>query len=435
MAVLSSTYLSALAREKEAAATPSKRDWPLYVLLLYLAFEYLRPIDLIWLRFLGKLRPGLVLSSLVAVVWLFSSRKGRSFSSTTKWLIVYLVLLTAYIPFVVNNQNALYAAKDMFLVTVCFLGITAWIDSPAKLHKAHLWIVWTALCLSFRGILRFRGYTKNVDQFSLFLGDENDFCLLMVVLLPFVYLPLFGKYSKKTKLLCLAASFLCMIAIVVSDSRGGFIGLVLVGFYCWAKSPRKIPSLILVGLLAVILLVAGGKQYRKEIASIGKAGEKGDTGRIRLISWRAGWMVFLDHPFGVGGNNYRFSVDAYTGYFNSELNRSLAGRQAHSIYFTALPELGVFGLVILPGLFLSIIRKYRKTEKNLRHIEEPEANRMRIFALAGLGGLLGYLSAGAFVSVLYYPHAYYLGAFAVVASRLTDEMIASKSKEGNSVSS
>jgi O-antigen ligase len=313
--------------------------------------------------------------------------------------------------------------------------LTAWIDSPAKLRKVHLWIVWTTLCLSFRGILRFRGYTEQIDQFSLFLGDENDFCLLMVILFPFVYLPLFGKYSKTTKLLCLAASFLCMIAIVVSDSRGGFIALVLVGIYCWVKSPRKVSSLILVGFLSAILLVTGGRQYRREIASIGTAAERGDTGRIRLVSWRAGWMVFLDNPLGVGGNNYRFSVDPYAGFFTSELDRSLSGRQAHSIYFTALPELGIFGLVVLPGLFISVIRRYRRTERKLRTIDTPEANRMRIFSLAGFGGLVGYFSAGAFVSVLYYPHAYYLAAFAVVVARLTDETIAPRSSEENPPSS
>ena len=424
-----------LGREKEAAAAPSKRDWPLYLLLLYLAFEYLRPMDLLWLRSLGTLRPGLILSSLVAVAWVFSSRKGRSFSSTAKWLFTYLLLLTAYVPLAVNNRDAFHAAKDVFLVTVCFLGMTAWIDSPVKLHRTHMWIARLTICLAVRGILKFRGIAGDFDRFSHFLGDENDFCLLMVVLLPFVYLPLFGQYSKRAKLLCLVASLLCLISIAVSDSRGGFLGLVLVGFYCWVKSPRKIPSLILVFFLSLILLKAGGAEYRKEIASIGTAAEKGDTGRIRLISWNAGWMVFRDHPLGVGGNNYRYSVDPYIGYFTAELNRSLSGRQAHSIYFTALPELGIFGLVVLPGLFISVIRRYRRTAKTLASIDTPEANRMRIFSLAGLGGLLGYLSAGAFVSVLYYPHAYYLAAFAVVVGRLTDEAVAARSHEEKSVSS
>ena len=95
--------------------------------------------------------------------------------------------------------------------------------------------------------------------------------------------------------------------------------------------------------------------------------------------------------------------------------RVLGGRQAHSIYLTVLPELGIIGTTVFVALIWNIVRKLRKTAGTARkYRSDPICEELFLLNRAVMMSLLGFLSAGAFISVLYYPHLWYLIGFALM---------------------
>ena len=78
--------------------------------------------------------------------------------------------------------------------------------------------------------------------------------------------------------------------------------------------------------------------------------------------------MFLDNPIlGVGQGNFPYVFQKYelkvTGSNEAFYGRSVAGRQAHSIYFTMLPELGIIGTCIFIGMIINTLKDL-KTIKN-----------------------------------------------------------------------
>ena len=85
--------------------------------------------------------------------------------------------------------------------------------------------------------------------------------------------------------------------------------------------------------------------------------ETGTAGQ-RMFTWGIGWDMFVDNPvFGVGQANFPWTIGEYMG-GRAWQTKSLAGRQAHSLYFTLLPELGLVGVIIFGTM---VYLNYRDT--------------------------------------------------------------------------
>jgi len=139
-----------------------------------------------------------------------------------------------------------------------------------------------------------------------------------------------------------------------------------------------------------------------------------------MVSWDIGLQMFYDNPLcGVGAENYPWNVDKYQHYskmWDPNAMRSLAGRQAHSLYFTLIPEFGLIGssvyismLVIIFRRLLAVMRRYKNDTSKSEYV---------FAAKAIIVSMVGYLTAGAFISVLYYPHFWYFLALTLVVLNL-----------------
>ena len=111
------------------------------------------------------------------------------------------------------------------------------------------------------------GISKGGHGIGGWMGDENDFCMVMNMAVPFGYFLLFSAtgVAQKMKYLGFLGSFI--LAAMASLSRGGFFGLASVGVYCWYRSPKKLNALIVVVVAVVFMLVLAPATYWDEIAS------------------------------------------------------------------------------------------------------------------------------------------------------------------------
>ena len=155
--------------------------------------------------------------------------------------------------------------------------------------------------------------------------------------------------------------------------------------------------------------------------------------------------MFLANPiFGVGQGNFPWTIGEYMG-GRTWQTKSLAGRQAHSLYFTLMPELGLVGVIIFGTMIYLNYRDTRVSQflpvavrgiagRNGQEQErDPQVTRAILFGNAILGGMIGYLTTSAFISTLYYPTFWILMGLAVVLRNSTQTYLVSQ--PGTSVAS
>jgi probable O-glycosylation ligase (exosortase A-associated) len=255
-----------------------------------------------------------------------------------------------------------------------------------------------------------------------FLGDENDVALALIVALPYAwFLAQCPGMSIAKRVLYLTSAAIIVLGAVSTTSRGGFLGLVVVALGMLILSPNKIRNLVLGVLFGGLVLTQIPQKYWDEMHTI-SVERPDESSNERLYSWRRSWEMFLDNPIiGVGAGNWGWRVQAYeltSGEFNIEKMRPLRGRVAHSLYFTLLPETGIVGTAIYLGMVWMIARRLQRF-RSLRndHSDDPDWKTLVLLSRAMMVSLFGFLAAGAFISVLYYPQFWTLIGLVVALER------------------
>jgi O-antigen ligase len=249
--------------------------------------------------------------------------------------------------------------------------------------------------------------------------DENYAATAMSMALPFAYFSIFiGKRAiEKLLFAVLAGTFI--VAVVVSFSRGGLLGLGAALIYCWLRSPKGWPTYVIPSALAITFVLAATPAYWTEMQSITDMKEA--TIQYRFDLWQIAYRMFEDYPLtGVGPGNFVWHAGDYQSAEQFErYHRSLAGTSVtHSLYFELLAELGLAGF----SIFLAIL--YRNW-KDLRfvgratHGDPGELERLGYYERAIAGSFVGVLVSGASVSLLYYSHVWLLTAMAVALKEVT----------------
>lgn len=393
--------------------TRMKREslFPFYLVLLYLFLEYSRPQDLI--PFLSVFRLPLITVVLLGLSILFSG-KFRLRDKQTLLFMAILGLMVIHGPIAVNNYWALMIFLTMSLNFVVFLSLVHFVDTPEKYERlVRIW-------LGIHIFLAIVGIVKKGEGIGGFLGDENDFCMTLNMIIPFsFYLSVHAYRGKKIRYILLTCLFL--FVVVLTESRGGFVGLSATFLYCWLRTKQKAVTALLVALLAVFAVFVAPSTYWSEVRSITEEGAQTGTGEERVYTWRVGWHMFLDNPvLGVGQGNFPYVFRKYeieAGFEEGYYGRSVAGRAAHSVYFTVLPELGLVGTFLFLAIIFYNLKDLNQIKNTSLTLDGMEGgNRPSgyyYYALALEGSLITYLVSGAFISVLYYPNLWILMGFII----------------------
>lgn len=386
-----------------------------YLVMMAMLFEFGRPQDIIAPLKMVPIPTLLDVSLFVAV--LASGRASFSNKQTKLWLIL-LAFMLAWVPFATNNYWALMIFKELTLYFFFYLGIVTFVNSEERMQK--LIFMW----LGVHGLLAVNGILHHGQGVGGWLGDENDFGMEMNVAVPLAFFMYLAATTLRARLLYICLLGLFLMSVVATASRGAFLGLLAIAAYCWFYSPRKIMSLALGICLVGLVLVAAPQEYWDRISSIteDKTMEEGTAGQ-RMFTWGIGWEMFLANPvFGVGQGNFPWTIGEYLG-GRTWQTKSLAGRQAHSLYFTLLPELGLVGIMLFGAMVyfnyrdtrvMSRIRPAPRNEKRGPGEEvDLQLSREILFGNAILGGMIGYLATSTFISTLYYPTFWIMMALSV----------------------
>jgi len=215
-----------------------------------------------------------------------------------------------------------------------------------------------------------------------------------------------------------AGVFLCIVASLVTYSRGALLGLAVVVPLIFLQSRWRF---VLLPLLAVGIWVLPSimpAQWSARMETIEEYQEDLSANQ-RLNSWYVAWELAKTHP--VAGGGFRtFTKDVYEAYMPGYTYAG-AEHDAHSIYFQVLGEHGFVGLGIFVALLVSTLIGLRRVGSKAR--QDPSHAWIVDLARMAEISVLGYVVSGAFLSMSYFDLFYHLVAITAILKTLVAEPV------------
>jgi O-antigen ligase len=349
--------------EKSKSYWNKAKNFPFYLLLVYFFIEYIRPQD--QYPIIASTKFSLIISVMLVALWLI---KGNKQSLKEPLIILYILFLFLMIQGVFSATNTFWVVKSFQNLTTYLLAgvlpVIAFLNKPESIRLFfRYWVL-------IQTLLAIYSITHNGTGPGGVLLDENDLALALNMAIPYAYFLIQSPGTKiKGKVFFTTCLVLLIYAVVSTDSRGGFVGLIAAAIGIILFSKHLLRNVVIITLATPIFLFFVSPSYLHDIKSIQDTTDA--TRQDRLYSWRRGWEMFLDHPIvGVGAGNYPWNVEEYelkSSEYDPRKTRLHGGRVAHSLYFTLIPELGTLGVIVYFWILLLIyknIKKINDFEKN-----------------------------------------------------------------------
>ncbi|MBK9253824.1 MAG: O-antigen ligase family protein [Proteobacteria bacterium] len=290
---------------------------------------------------------------------------------------------------------------------ILFVLIARIVTTPRRLRGLFITLIVSHFfLLVYNPLVVTDPYTRHYVTGATFLGDGNDFALSLVILLPFAFELLRSAQSTVGRALSFAALGVLILAIVGTQSRGATLGMGMVFAYLWWRSPRKGPGIVAICVALLGVLLYAPDVYFQRMKTL-KNPEQESSAEARLKAWRAGTRMAQDNILGVGAGNFPNNFPKYRA-----SDAPVRWMTAHSMYFLALGELGILGLLLIIKLLAgNIIANVRQRNLLSKMPTGPPATvaHIRLLNLVNASAL-GLAVSGAFLSVTYYPHLFMLTA-------------------------
>lgn len=386
----------------------------MFLTLVYAVLEYARPQDAI--PGLEYARLSLLVSALLGFCVFQWSRRVPWFHPQLAIYALLLAFMTAWVPFATNNFWAFKTTWVMLQTFLFTVSLATFIDSEKRLREFSLLWVASGLFQAVWGTLhagRGTGY---------FNGDENDFALTMCMILPLAVMPWGHMERLWQKLLCAACAVACVVGVVVSNSRGGFVGLLATCGLMVLMHPKRVRFTLFGLATAGLFVVLAGPAYWTEMGTIF---DEGGTRADREDLWHIAWAAYVHNPiFGVGPGNINWVIQDYQQIDPN--GRSDNGRAVHSFYFTLLSELGTLGVLLFAALLVYNARDLAAVIRARRRSLGPPLDG---YARAAACSIVAFFACGAFLTVNYYPHLYFLTGLSVALARAIRQPAAAAVRE------
>jgi O-antigen ligase len=400
-------------------AGPGRRPIMFWLLLVFFVLEYIRPEPFVRLKF------QMLYLIVVPIMWLAAAKRPWSRNLTIQ--AVFLGLCAFSVPWASNNFSAYTVTRILYGYLMIAIAIT-WLLSNRRDFVFAIWF-WVAL-MAIQAIV---GLTTGGHGYGSSFEDENDLALGLNTAVPFVIggIQIFRGWRRFA---CVALLVLLLSGIVASLSRGGFVGLVSVVLFCILTGKNRIRNLAIAVVGSLVFYLGIPANYKGELASI-KDTDQG-TSEARQFLWIAAFNMWVHNPvFGVGAGNSNWNVGRYqpeataSGKFSDPIyaERDWTMASIHSAHFQILSEMGTVGTAVFVAMMvvhfrgLSALRRHVRRDRRASRALRREAE---IYAIALGGAMVGFLASGTFLSVAYYPYAWYFSAFGVAWSRSVQNEIA-----------
>jgi putative inorganic carbon (hco3(-)) transporter len=317
------------------------------------------------------------------------------------------------IPLAIDPAQAWHEFSDTFIrCIVIFVVLVNVVRTEKRLNGLLLLALVTGIWLSLGaindyrlGLMTVEGYRAGGRGGGIF-GNSNDMALFLVTIVPIAIALLLGSRSLPRKFLFGGCAVLMVAGIVLTYSRGGFIGLLAaLGFFAWKAGRRHRVEIVVAGLLLVAAFLALVPGYALRLASIIVPSlDPVGSSEARSGELLRSLYIAIRHPLlGIGMGNYAPEM-------------SYRGLVTHNSYTQVAAEMGATALVCYT---MFVVTPLRKLGQIARETFGARANSRFYYLALGLqASLVGYMVCSFFASVAYLWYVYYLVGYAVCLRRL-----------------
>jgi O-antigen ligase len=306
----------------------------------------------------------------IALLGLIIRPQNLRFPAPAGWALAFLLwaLVTSF--FALSPETARAELLERLKSLVIFFVVINVLRTPRQLRFYILLVLVAFMIYPARGALQ--NYVTGNTTFGRVIWNKiysnpNDLAAMTLLTTGLALAIATVRTERRRVRWAVGLCVPVMIAIVLlTQSRGVFIGLI-VGFApVLLAQIRKRPSFALPVIIAVVLtgvLVPVIVWHRLEgitkltsTETIAEADPEGSAAQRFEID-KTAWRIFRDHPLiGVGIGCYEQANDLYSP--------ELGKRDAHNTYLTLAAELGLPGLLLWLGLIGSVllqVRRYRRS--------------------------------------------------------------------------
>lgn len=331
---------------------------------------------------IGAIRPSVLLILLISLLIAVhgSYRKQGGGSSTMRNLNLLIVYVLLAIPFVEWPGSVVSRGLENFLKAAVFFYFTVFLVDGRRRLKILIFVVLG--CQVFRVLEPLylhltTGYwgsraSMGDGQFLARLGggphdyiNPNGLAFVILTALPFLHY-LWGASSRKLlKILYLAILAALLYAFVLTGSRSGLVGLVVVVATILWRSPHRAALTVGVAVASVAMVAVMSGDMRERYLSLTEEGTRhSQTREGRLEGTRKELEVGLRRP--IVGHGLGTSAEAMY-HFGGH------GQIAHNLYTETLIEIGFVGLVLYLWVLASILHNVWSVGRAARTLDTNRA--------------------------------------------------------------
>ena len=226
------------------------------------------------------------------------------------------------------------------------------------------------------------------------------------------------------------ATIICALAMIYTDSRGGFANLVFTILVFFIFNRPSFPALLITLIIGVGLVQFLPSNYTDRILTLTELNPfNQDANLVADESFRgrtsenlAAWRMFLDHPiFGVGLNNFAEHYQEYSREIGLDNRRE--ARDPASLYLQLLADQGLIGTFVFLALILSVFANLLRAYGDFKAAKMYDEMNISAALFAALAGYM-------FMS-LYRNNAYTNVFWVLIAVCMSTMQVASNSVQND----
>ena len=388
-------------------------------LFLFSVVLYVRPYE--FFPGLSSFKQMAFYTGIVTLLVYVVSQLGLEGNLTSRPREINLVLLLGVaallsMPMAIDPGEAWTTFTDLLLKTlIIFIVFVNVVRTEMRLRLLLLLILAVSIYLSISAINDYRHGVFAIGEFETariagrikgLFENSNDLALHLVSMIPIAIALGLYRPGLPRKLIYFGAVAIMVAAVIVTYSRGGFIGLVAAGLILvrrLGKKNRAATTAALIFAVLVFLAAAPGAYSGRLSTVFNSAADVTGSSTQRTEVLKRSFWVSLRYPlFGVGIGNFHHKSD-----------HELA---THNAYTQVSSEMGMGAFVVYLMFLIYPLRRLRLIEN--QSYEQPEQRRFYYLSIGLQGALVGYMVASFFGAVAYQWYVYYLVGYAVCLHRL-----------------
>lgn len=323
-------------------------------ILVYLFFFFIRPQD--WWKPLYLFPVDIVVMSCVFLLLVPSSQKILKVLSIpqTKFLILFLIAIILSCVFNGFTDEVLFYGIKYGQYIIIFIAIASAVDSFLKMKWLAIFMIILITFIGYQCMIQIETGV-NLAGMGLYRDDSrarwvgvfdgsNTTGMALLITVPFIIEFFFGPWGILYKSFAIVSGYFVLNGIILTESRGAMLSLVLViASYIAIKIKKKIYIVTLAVLMLIIISVASPGRMQVDDP------EKSSRERIKLWDEALSLVRYRSTLIGVG-----------KGHFTD-----FTSHMAHNAFLQVLSETGIIGAWMwlafiysnIKGSFTEILRK------------------------------------------------------------------------------